>query len=107
MFMAGIIFIKVCWILVQKSRNSEGFICNTTLERKEGEVGDEELKNHNGVRGPDGKANLLQNSPYSLLFQPGTIVPCYLVYACLKKKKKLKILYLLLSICENPKLKDV
>lgn len=82
-FMAEILFIKVCWVLVQKSRNSEGFIADTALKRREGEVGVEELRNHNGVRSSDGKVNVLQHSSYSLLFQPGTVVPHYLVYVCL------------------------
>lgn len=83
MFMDEILFIQICCILAQKSRNSKGFISNTALERREGEVSDEELRNHNWVRGPDGKANLLQHSSYSLLLQPGTVVPHYVVYICL------------------------
>lgn len=67
---------------MQKSRNSEGFISDTALKRREGEVGDE-LRNHNGERSSDGKVNVLQHSSYSLLFQPGTVVPHYLVYVCL------------------------
>jgi len=68
---------------VQIPRNSQGFICNTALERGKGEVGNEEPRNHNGVRDPDGKTNLSQHSPYSLLFQPSTIVSHYLAHASL------------------------
>lgn len=78
MFMDEILFIQICWILVQKSRNSKGFISNTALERRQGEVGNEEPRNHNQVRGPDGKANLLQHSSCSLLLQPGTVILCYI-----------------------------
>lgn len=69
-------------------------------------MGDEELGNQKGVRGPNGKANILYHFSYSSLFQPDTVVPHYLAYGCLLKKEK-EIQYLVLSICENPKLKDV
>lgn len=46
-------------------------------------MGDEELGNQKGVRGPNGKANILYHFSYSSLFQPDTVVPHYLAYGCL------------------------